>query len=412
MSILRRRPGALLIAALLVALAALVVVALTGRGAPATPQQQAHEIAAGLHCPVCKDLSAADSPAPLARQMREQIRQQLAAGRTAGEIRRGFVAAYGPTVLMSPPDEGWGRAVHLAPLFVLVGGLTLGGALLRRALRRRPEVEDAVPSRDAVVRQIDDLDDDLADGRIGEEDHRRLRAQLERQAAAAKQRTEAVNPNPPVRSTSGRWTRRGLGIGVATAAAVGVTALLLGAVEQRTPSATAATATASTAATAGTAAPNAGRSPARPAANPADAQRLAEVEAALNQVKSHPRQAAAHVELARAYTGVRQPQLAAVEYLAATQLDPGNAEANTALSLVAFKAGNARQADALVSKALAEHPAYPEALYTRGLIRAMGLHHSAAATRDLRAYLHAAPMGSHRTTVATVLALLASKAIR
>ncbi|HVH94363.1 MAG TPA: cytochrome c-type biogenesis protein CcmH, partial [Nocardioidaceae bacterium] len=402
MSILRRvRPGALLIAALLVALAALVVVALTGRSTPATPQQKAHEIAAGLHCPVCKDLSAADSPAPLARQMREQIGQQLAAGRTAGQIRRGFVAAYGPTVLMSPPDEGWGKVVHLAPLFVLVGGLTLGGALLRRALRRRPEVEDAVPSRDAVVRQIDDLDDDLADGRIGERDHRRLRAELERQAARATQRTEVVNPIPPVRSRSGRWTRRGLGIGVATAAAVGVTALLLGAVEQRTPAATAATA-----------APDAGTSPARPAANRADAQRLAEVEAALNQVKSHPRQTAAHIELARAYTGVRQPQLAAVEYLAATQLDPGNAEANTALSLVAFKAGNARQADALVSKALAKHPAYPEALYTRGLIRAMGLHHSAAATRDLRAYLHAAPMGSHRTTVATVLALLASKAIR
>ena len=409
MSILRRvRPGAMLIAALLVVLAALVVVALAGRSTPATPQQQAHEIAAGLHCPVCKDLSAADSPAPLARQMREQIRRQLAAGRTPAEIRRGFVAAYGPTVLMSPPDEGWGRAVHLAPLVVLVGGLTLGGALLRRALRRRPEAEDVVPNRDALVRQIEDLDDDLADGRIGEGDHRRLRAELERQAAQTPQQPDVIDPIPRSRSASGRWTRRGLGIGVATAAAVGVTALLLGAVEQRTPSATAATAAAG--ATAAT--PETGTSPARPAPNQADAQRLAEVEAAVNQVRSHPRQASAHVELARAYTRVRQPQLAAVEYLAATQLDPGNAEANTALSLVAFKAGNARQADALVSKALAAHPAYPEALYTRGLIRAMGLHRSAAATRDLRAYLHAAPMGSHRTTVATVLALLASKAIR
>lgn len=400
MSILRRaRQGALLVAALLVALTALVVVALAGRSAPVSPQQQAHEIASGLHCPVCKDLSAADSPAPLARQMREQIRQQLAAGRTPAEIRRGFVAAYGPTVLMSPPDEGLGRAVHLAPLVVLVTGLILGGALLRRALRRRAQVENQELSREALQRQIEDLDDDLADGRIGEGDHRRLLAELERQAARAPQRTAVVDPAPRVRSAS--WTRRGLGIGVATAAAVGVTALLISAVEQRTPAATAATA----------ATPDAGKSP-DPAASRADAQRLAEVEAALEQVKAHPRQASAHVELARAYTGVRQPQLAAVEYLAATHLDPGNAEANTALALVAFKAGNAQQADALVSKALAEHPAYPEALYTRGLIRAMGLHHAAAATRDLRAYQHAAPMGSHRTTVATVLALLASKAIR
>jgi cytochrome c-type biogenesis protein CcmH len=403
----RARQGALLVAALLVALVALVVVALAGRSASVPQQQQAHEIAAGLHCPVCKDLSAADSPAPIARQMREQIRQQLAAGKTPAQIRRGFVAAYGPTVLMSPPDEGWGRAVHFAPLVILVGGLALGGAMLRRALRRRAQVEALEPSLEALQRQIEDLDDDLADGRIGEADHRRLLAELERQATRAPQRTAVVAPSAP-RGRSATWTRRGLGIGVATAAAVGVTALLISAVEQRTPAASAATgATAATGAS-----PDARTSSAKPAVSPADAQRLAEVQAALQQVKAHPRQASAHVELARAYTGVRQPQLAAVEYLAATQVDPWNAEANTALALVAFKAGNARQADALVSKALVKHPTYPEALYTRGLIRAMGLHHTAAATRDLRAYEHAAPMGSHRTTVATVLALLASKAIR
>jgi cytochrome c-type biogenesis protein CcmH len=402
MSVLRRaRQGALLVAALLVALTALVVVALAARSAPVSPQQQAHEIASGLHCPVCKDLSAADSPAPLAGQMREQIRQQLAAGRTPAEIRSGFVAAYGPTVLMSPPDEGLGRAVHLAPLVVLVTGLTLGGALLRRALRRRAQVEDVEPSRDALRRQIEDLDDDLADGRIGEGDHRRLLAELQRQAARTPQRTPVVEPAPRVRAAG--WTRRALGIGVATAAAVGVTALLLSAVEQRTPAATAATAATT---------PDAAASSADPAASGEDEQRLAEVEAAVEQVKAHPQQASAHVELARAYAGVGQPQLAAVEYLAATHLDPGNAEANTALALVAFQAGNAKQADALVSKALAEHPRYPEALYTRGMIRAMGLHHTAAATRDLQAYQQAAPTGSHRTTVATVLALLASKAIR
>jgi cytochrome c-type biogenesis protein CcmH len=394
-----------LVGAVLMALAVLVVVALAGRSTPPDPQQQAHEVAAGLHCPVCKDLSAADSPAPLARQMREQIRQQLAAGRTPAEIRQGFVAAYGPTVLMTPPDRGWGRVAHLAPLSVLVVGLMVGGALLRRALRRRPAPGDAMPGQEALLRQIEDLGDDLSDGRISEPEHRRLREELEAQVARSPRRPGSPDPAPRARPVSGRWTRRGLGIGVATAAAAGVTALLLGAVEQRTPAATADT-------TATGATPDAGTSPARPAPSRAEARRLGELEAALLQVKRHPSQADAHVELARAYAGVRQPQLAAVEYLAATHLDPGNADADIALAMVAFKAGNARQADALVSKALAEHPSHPEALYTRGLIRAMGLHRPAVATRDLRAYMHAAPTGSHRTTVATVLALLASKAIR
>jgi cytochrome c-type biogenesis protein CcmH len=131
------RSGALLVAAVAVALAALSGALLGDRGDPATTAQQAHDIASSLHCPVCKDLSAADSPAPLARQMREQIRQQLADGATPEQIRQGFVAAYGPTVLMSPPNHGWGRAAHLAPLALLTVAALVGGATVRRGLRSR-----------------------------------------------------------------------------------------------------------------------------------------------------------------------------------------------------------------------------------------------------------------------------------
>jgi cytochrome c-type biogenesis protein CcmH len=131
------RSGALLIAAVAVALAALSGTVLGDRGDPATTAQQVHDIASSLHCPVCKDLSAADSPAPLARQMREQIRQQLADGATPEQIQQGFVAAYGPTVLMSPPNHGWGRAAHLAPLALLTVAALVGGATVRRGLRSR-----------------------------------------------------------------------------------------------------------------------------------------------------------------------------------------------------------------------------------------------------------------------------------
>jgi len=125
----------MVVAALVVALGALTIAAFAGRGAPVTRAQQAHDIAASLHCPVCKDLSAADSPAPLARQMRQQIRHQLAAGSTPTQIRQSFVAAYGPSVLMSPPNDGWGRAAHLAPFVLLAGAIVLGGLTVRRGLR-------------------------------------------------------------------------------------------------------------------------------------------------------------------------------------------------------------------------------------------------------------------------------------
>jgi cytochrome c-type biogenesis protein CcmH len=125
--------------ALLIAVGTMAVLVLVADPATSTVEQRTHQIASGLRCPVCQDLSAADSPAPLARQMRQQIRDQLTRGVPAADIEQGFVDAYGVSVLMSPPNRGWGRAVHLLPFVVLASAATAGVLLLRGAVRRRPE---------------------------------------------------------------------------------------------------------------------------------------------------------------------------------------------------------------------------------------------------------------------------------
>lgn len=126
--------GLLVLIALAAALATLVIVAVRGHP-PASQAQQVQQIAAGLHCPICKDLSVADSPAPLAQQMRQEIAQKLRAGESADQIRAGFVAAYGDSVLMSPPRQGVAGAVYYLPLLVLAAGLITAFTLLRRWLR-------------------------------------------------------------------------------------------------------------------------------------------------------------------------------------------------------------------------------------------------------------------------------------
>lgn len=255
-----------------------------------------------------------------------------------------------------------------------------------------------VDRRRALLRQLRDLDDDLATGKVAADDYPALRRALETQAAdrlsslAAPDATTGApsRPDPrPGRATSARrtrWTRRAVGVlavaAAVTAAVAAVVGLLLGAVGQPRP-----------------------ESPTGPGQTAAAAQ-AASVRAAVARVTAHPRRVSAHLDLARVYAAANQPQLAVVEYLAATKLDPDNPEANTALALVAFTARSHRQAETLASRALAARPDYPEALYARGMIRAMGLHHPAAARRDLRAYLDAAPFGAHRTTVETVLALV------
>src|SRR5262249_57131558 len=110
-------------------------VAAGGHAAKPSQAQQVQQIAAGLHCPICKDLSVADSPAPLAQQMRDEIAQKLRAGESADQIRASFVAAYGDSVLMSPPRQGVPGTVYYLPLLVLATGVITAFTLLRRWLR-------------------------------------------------------------------------------------------------------------------------------------------------------------------------------------------------------------------------------------------------------------------------------------
>jgi cytochrome c-type biogenesis protein CcmH len=132
--------------ALAAGLATLIIVAAGGHP-PASQAQQVQQIAAGLHCPICKDLSVADSPAPLAQQMRQEIAQKVRAGESPGQIRAGFVAAYGGSVLMSPPRQGVATVVYYVPVLVLAVGLITAFLLLRRWLRAsRPDPrQDGLP---------------------------------------------------------------------------------------------------------------------------------------------------------------------------------------------------------------------------------------------------------------------------
>jgi len=136
-----RLPGLIVLLALVAAAATLTVVGARGERAASTRAEQVQQISSGLRCPVCKDLSAADSPAPLAGQMRQQIAGELASGRSADQIRQGFIAAYGESVLMSPPHTGLGQTAYLLPLFLMGSALVVVGVLLRR-WRRAPEPED------------------------------------------------------------------------------------------------------------------------------------------------------------------------------------------------------------------------------------------------------------------------------
>jgi cytochrome c-type biogenesis protein CcmH len=107
----------------------------------------AHE----LRCLVCQNQTLADSNAPLAVDLRNQIREQLAAGRSEQDVRDFMVARYGDFVLYRPPLKAATLALWIGP-FVF---LALGAWLLARRLARRrvaePELSGAERERAAKL---------------------------------------------------------------------------------------------------------------------------------------------------------------------------------------------------------------------------------------------------------------------
>mgnify|MGYP003578142957 FL=1 len=85
-----------------------------------------------LRCLVCQGQSIADSDAPLAGDMRHEVRSKIAAGESPGEIRKWLVARYGNWVTYDPPFDMATALLWLGPLIFLA----LGGWLAFGRFRR------------------------------------------------------------------------------------------------------------------------------------------------------------------------------------------------------------------------------------------------------------------------------------
>ena len=85
-----------------------------------------------LRCLVCQGQSIADSDAPLAGDMRHEVRSKIAAGESPDEIKTWLVARYGNWVSYDPPFDAATAFLWLGPLLFLA----LGGWLAFGRFRR------------------------------------------------------------------------------------------------------------------------------------------------------------------------------------------------------------------------------------------------------------------------------------
>ncbi len=121
--------------------------------------EQVRDIAKTLRCTVCQTENLWESGAPLAKQMRDAIRERVTRGESAEAIRVYFHSRYGDYIMMAPPKRGLNWLIWLAPFLLLVGGgvflwREISGWVTRTAPRPdTPPLDDA--SRRRIRRELE-----------------------------------------------------------------------------------------------------------------------------------------------------------------------------------------------------------------------------------------------------------------
>ena len=103
-------------------------------------EAQANELMATLRCLKCQSQSIHDSDAPMAGDMRHQVRSRLLAGESPDQIRAWLVERYGDYVSYEPEVSSTTWPLFAIPLLLLVFA---GLVLLRRLGKCRSDAGEA-----------------------------------------------------------------------------------------------------------------------------------------------------------------------------------------------------------------------------------------------------------------------------
>jgi cytochrome c-type biogenesis protein CcmH len=103
------------------------------------PAQEAHAriLFQEIRCVVCQSESIDESDADLAHDLRQRVRQEVAAGASDAQVKADLVSRYGEFILLRPRFTFGNAALWLTPFLVVLVG---AGIVL---MRRRPPAADS-----------------------------------------------------------------------------------------------------------------------------------------------------------------------------------------------------------------------------------------------------------------------------
>jgi cytochrome c-type biogenesis protein CcmH len=148
-------PG--LLSLLLLCLTAQFAVAQVQRPRAATDdpaiEQRLQNLSKNLRCLVCQNETLADSQADLANDLRDEIREQMKAGKSDKEIINFLTARYGQFILYKPQVTPTTYLLWFGPFILLLAGL----AVLFRYIKQRRELIPEKPLSADERRRAEEL---------------------------------------------------------------------------------------------------------------------------------------------------------------------------------------------------------------------------------------------------------------
>ena len=120
-------------------------------GLDAAQDTRYHQLINELRCLVCQNQTIAESNAPLAVDLREQVKKQLAEGKSNTEITSYLTARYGDFVLYRPPFQASTLLLWAGPFLLLLGALLWAWRFMRGS--RKPPAAPR-PVDEAAVQKL------------------------------------------------------------------------------------------------------------------------------------------------------------------------------------------------------------------------------------------------------------------
>ncbi len=134
-----------------VVLVGAMVVGLQPDDTPRTNEERMFALAETLKCPTCRSQSVADSEAPSAKAIRNDISRRLEEGESEEQIRDYLEGRFGEEILLTPSSSGVTGLVWIIPVVAVAIALA-GLALAFRRWRQRPTVSVTDEDRERVAR--------------------------------------------------------------------------------------------------------------------------------------------------------------------------------------------------------------------------------------------------------------------